>query len=218
MVNLLAGHRPLPGLSSCAEMPQPCLLGSLIKLLGFRFPWSQNVNYYHPQTKFSKVMLLHVLVILSTGEGLSQHALQVSRSTPRGGSWGVWPGGSPGPNWGGVSRPTPGDLQTHTQGVINTHTRRGVYPGMHWGKAPHPPYGYYCGNYASYWNAFLFLCVLRAFPPCLVVLTKCVTAVTVNRIFYLKNPLYGTLSNCVFSSNISGRDVQTVVQRCAHKY
>ena len=39
------------------------------------------------QPKFAKVMFLHVSVILSTvvGGGVSQHALQVSRPTPRGG-------------------------------------------------------------------------------------------------------------------------------------
>ena len=40
-------------------------------------------RFYHLQTKFAKVMFLHVSVILSGG-GVSQHALQVSRPTPKG--------------------------------------------------------------------------------------------------------------------------------------
>ena len=53
----------------------------------------------------------------------SQHALQVSRPTPRGGSWVVWPGGSPDPHPGGKLRSLaggglhPGGSQAHTQGV-----------------------------------------------------------------------------------------------------
>ena len=42
----------------------------------------------------------------SLGGGVFQHALQVSRPTPKG-SLRSLPGGSPGPHWG-VSRPTPG--------------------------------------------------------------------------------------------------------------
>ena len=111
--------------------------------------------------------------ILSTGEGVVsqhalqqvsrkgwvvfQHALQVSRPTPRGevegdlargGSpgphprgklRGIWPGGSPGPHprgklrgmWlGGSPGPHLGGLQAHTQGVSRS-TPWGVYPSMH---------------------------------------------------------------------------------------
>ena len=82
---------------------------------------------------------------------VSQHALQVSKPTPKGKLSGLaWdhtqgvsrptPGGSPGPHPGGVSRPTP----------------RG-YPSMHWGRPPQAD-SYCCGWYASYWNAFLFSC------------------------------------------------------------
>ena len=65
---------------------------------------NENVYFYRPQTKFEKVMFLHVSVILSTGGAIpaciaggipaclaaglqdmvSQHALQVSRPTPKG--------------------------------------------------------------------------------------------------------------------------------------
>ena len=84
-------------------------------------------------------MFLHVSVILFAGEGLvsqhalqqvsggggipaclsrgvSQHALQVSRPTPRREVEGSGLGG-------GVSRPTPGG--------ISRPTPRGVYPSMH---------------------------------------------------------------------------------------
>ena len=93
-----------------------------------------------------QVCVLHLSVSHSVHRGgvVSQHALQVSRPTPRGevegsglaGSPGPHPGGSsgphlgrspgphlggesPGPHWG-VSRPKPGE-----------------YPSMHWGR--HPP-------------------------------------------------------------------------------
>ena len=69
---------------------------------------------------------------------VSRHALQVSRPTPRGKAEGSGLGG----------------LQAHTQGVSRSTPRRGVYPNMHWGRPP--PNGYCCGQYASYWNAFLF--------------------------------------------------------------
>ena len=72
---------------------------------------------------------------------VSQHALQVSRPTPRGEVEGSGLGGSPGPHPGGFSRPTPG-------GVLQVHT--GGSPG----RPPH--YGYCCGWCASYLNAFLF--------------------------------------------------------------
>ena len=74
------------------------------------------IPFYRPQTKFAKVMFLHVSVILSIGGVLSQHALQVvsqpcSKSPggypsmpcrfpgphPGGKLRGIWPGGSPGP-------------------------------------------------------------------------------------------------------------------------
>ena len=92
--------------------------------------------FYRPQTKFAKVMFLHVSVILSGGggaaipaciaggipalqqvsRGVSQHALQVSRPTPRGKVEGDLAGGVSRPKTkgevegdlaGGVSRPTP---------------------------------------------------------------------------------------------------------------
>ena len=104
-----------------------------------------------------------ITVRLSMGVGVcvSQHAFQVSRPTPKGeleGSgqgglqahtlWGGSKGphleGSPGPHLG-VSRPTPRGVSRPT---------RGVYPRMHWGRAPLAD-GYCCGPYASSWNAFL---------------------------------------------------------------
>ena len=122
-------------------------------------------------------MFLQVSVILFTGRGgipaclaggipaclaglwggVSQHALQVSRPTPKGELEGSGHGGSPGPHLGGLSRSTlrwsPGpDLgggvcQAHTQGGVSQHALRQTTPAD----------GYCCGRYASYWNAFLFL-------------------------------------------------------------
>ena len=104
--------------------------------------------YYRPQTKFAKVMFLHESVILFTEGMVSQHALHVSRPTPKGeaeGSgwgagglqahtqWGSWgrssspqPGGSWGVWLGGVSRTTPtGEVDGSGWGV-SSPTPRGV--------------------------------------------------------------------------------------------
>ena len=112
-------------------------------------------------------MFLHVSVILSTGWGVvvSQHALQVSRPTPRGEVEGSGRGrGSPGPHprrklrglaWGVVSRPIPGG------GLLQGGLLLGgcLLPGgcvCSQGGVWRPPCdGYCCGRYASYWNAFL---------------------------------------------------------------
>ena len=92
-------------------------------------------------------MFLHVSVILFTGCGIpaclavlqggvvSQHALQVSRPTPRGSLRGLAGGG-------GVSRPT-------LEG-------RGLQATPRGGLQAHPPADVYCcRRYASYWIAFL---------------------------------------------------------------
>ena len=71
------------------------------------------VYIYRPQTKFAKIMFLHVSVILSTGGGLQAHI--------NGGVEGYGPGG--------VSRPIPrgevggsgwevSSLKAHTQGEV----------------------------------------------------------------------------------------------------
>ena len=76
---------------------------------------------------------------------VSQHALQVSRPTPRveveGSGWGVSRptpegevegsglGGSPGPHPGGhLQAHTWGGLQTHTQGGVSQHALRQTHP------------------------------------------------------------------------------------------
>ena len=115
-------------------------------------------HIYRSQRSWGKVMFLHVSVILFTrgwhpsmpcrspkGGGLSQHALQVSRPTPRGelegsGLWGglqahtqgevegsgLWEG-SPGPHQGGG-----GGLQVHTQGCIPACTEADTHPPCRW--------------------------------------------------------------------------------------
>ena len=65
----------------------------------------------------------------------------VSRLRPR--------GVSPGPHLGGVSRPTTGGCQVHTQGRVCTLACTEADPLD----------GYCCGRYASYWNAFLLVCI-----------------------------------------------------------
>ena len=99
-------------------------------------------HFYRPQTKFAKVMFLHMSVC-QQAEWYPSMPCRWYPSMPcrfpgphLGGAWGVWLGGgkSPGPHpggklsglaWGGgVSRPTPrgrlrvwpGGLQAHTQG------------------------------------------------------------------------------------------------------
>ena len=81
---------------------------------------------------------------------VSQHDLQVSRSTPK--------GEVEGSGLGGVSRPTP-------RGGVSRPSPSGGFPGPHPGVSQHaliqtPPSrhsGYWYGRYASYWNAFLLL-------------------------------------------------------------
>ena len=110
-------------------------------------------HFYGPQTKFAKVMFLHVsvcpregVVVVSqhalqvvsqhalqdSSGGASEHALQVSRPTPRGeveesGLVGVFrptPRGSPDPHLG-VSIPTPrGVSRPNPWGGVSQHTLR----------------------------------------------------------------------------------------------
>ena len=98
------------------------------------------VAYLPPATKLGQVMFLHVSVILFT-EGVSRP-----------------------PPMGEVEGSDQGGLQTHTQGgrlrgmaggVSRPTPREGVCLIACWDTLP-PPDGYFCGRYASYWNAFLF--------------------------------------------------------------
>ena len=157
---------------------------------GRKWKWKRNLHFivlYHTKNRYKTHFIfttrkrslrrLCFYTCLSVHRGVvSQHALQVSRPTPRGevegsglgeglqahtqgGSWGVWPGASPGPHPGGklrglawgVSRPTSaGGLQAHTW-------EAGLYRSMHWDRhSPSAADSYCCGQYASYWNAFLF--------------------------------------------------------------
>ena len=78
------------------------------------------------------------------GRVVSQHALQVSRPTPR------------------------GEVEGSGQGGLQAHTLAGS-PGPHPGRhipactEAGPPKGHCCGQYASYWNAFLYRVKLVAF-------------------------------------------------------
>ena len=80
------------------------------------------------------------------------------------GGWGVWPGGSPGPHPGGRLRGLArGSLQAHTRGCLQAHTWGGLQAHTQGGVSQHalrqiPPVdSYCCRQYASYWNAFLYL-------------------------------------------------------------
>ena len=109
------------------------------------------LNYY--SELLLRTLSFYTCLSFCPGGVVSQHALQVSRPTPRGEvegsgqgglqaytqgeSWGVWPGGglqahtqwgSPGSHLGG--------LQAHTQGVSRPTPWGGVYPSMCWGRPP----------------------------------------------------------------------------------
>ena len=140
--------------------------------------------HYRPQTKFAKVMFLHLSVshfvhrgvstptpwgeVEGSGQGGSPHP------HPRGEIEGSGHGGSPGPHPGGrltgLARGSPGPhpkgggwevllgggLQSHTwggpgpdPGGVSQHALR---------QTPSAADCYCCGQYASYWNAFLFSC------------------------------------------------------------
>ena len=96
------------------------------------------IAFYRPQTKFAKVMFLHVSVCPWRGGGevvplhalqvstwvVSQHALQVSLLTPKGELEGSDRGGSPGLHLGG-------GLQAHTWWGLQAYTWGS--PGPQWG-------------------------------------------------------------------------------------
>ena len=132
--------------------------------------YEKNLNYfYRPQTKFAKVMFLHVSVCpLGRGSGgipaclagLQAHigggevkgsGCGVSRPTPR---------GEVERNGWGVSRPTPrGKLRGLAGGGGSPGPHQGgVNPCMHWGRHP-----------LSRW---LLLWVVRILLECIVVITK----------------------------------------------
>ena len=109
-----------------SEYPNPPDFGSATD-------FCDNLNCYHPQRSWSKVMFLHVSVILFTGRG-------VSRPTPRerlGGSGGGGIQATPrgevegsdwwslqACTWGDLQAPPGGDLQAHTQwGCLQAHTQ-----------------------------------------------------------------------------------------------
>ena len=99
-----------------------------------------------------------ILFTEGNGEGVvSQHALQVSRPTPRweveGSSWEGSPGSHP------EGKLTWGGLQAHTQGSPGPHPGVCVCVSQHALRqtTPLPADGYCCGQYASYWNAILLL-------------------------------------------------------------
>ena len=100
-------------------------------------------NIYHPQTKFAKVMFLHMSVVLFTGRGwYSSMHCRSPGSHPgekvRGLAWGGAPGPHPGGKlrglaWGGAPGPHPGGkLRGLAWGELQVHTQGGsweVWPG-----------------------------------------------------------------------------------------
>ena len=87
-----------------------------------------------------QVVSPHASQQVSSGRGVvSQHALQVSRPTPKGETEGSIQGGSPGPHPEGclLLRGVPAPGGVCSQGGVET-----------------PRDDYCCGRYASYWNAF----------------------------------------------------------------
>ena len=124
--------------------------------LQVRFCETSETDYYRTQTKFAKIIFLHVTLILSTERGVvSQHALQVSgggggipaclaglQAHTQGGSLrglALWRSSGPHP-WD-FSRPTPGGISRHTvEGAPGPHpveSLRGLArgsPGPHLGE------------------------------------------------------------------------------------
>ena len=92
-----------------------------------------------------------LLVILFTGG--------VSRPMPRG----CLPGGCPGPSPGGVQvqrgvqEQARWGVQTHAGGGVQGQAQGGVHPACTEAGPPPTADGYCCGQYASYWNVFLFI-------------------------------------------------------------
>ena len=139
------------------------------KYASFLSKYTCTLSFYRPQTKFAKVMFLHLSVSHSVHGGgvVSQHALQVSRPTPRGevegyglgGSPGPHQGGSPGPHWvGGFSRPTPREVSRPTPRGVSQHalqvsrpTPRGEVEGYGLGGSPGPHPG---GSPGPHWGGF----------------------------------------------------------------
>ena len=76
----------------------------------------------------------------------------------QGWGWGVWPGRSPGPYRGGFQAHTQGGYRPRPVGGVSQHALREIPP-------PPPADSYYCGQYASYWNAFLFTSLFGEFFP-----------------------------------------------------
>ena len=116
-------------------------------------------DFYRSQTKFAKVMFLHMSVILSTRGGWYPRlpcrwypsmpckspggcipaCLAGFRAHTQGRAWGVWLGGVSRPTLGGSPGPNLGDLQAHSGG-LQAHTWGDVYPRMHWSR---PPYSWW---------------------------------------------------------------------------
>ena len=79
-----------------------------------------------------------------------------------GGGWEVWLGASRPIPWGrlgglaggGVSRPIP---RGYGPGIMDYYNPMGIIPACTEAKSPPSADGYCCGQYASYWNAFLLL-------------------------------------------------------------
>ena len=120
------------------------------------------ISNYRPQTKFAKVMFLHVSVILSTGGRGNTWAGTPSRTryTPRPGTPLRTRYTLPGPG-----TPPPPRTGTPRDRVHPLHPRPGTPPWTRYTPWPvHPsPRSSACweiratsGRYASYWNAFLF--------------------------------------------------------------
>ena len=156
----------LPAINGSALRKFPHFISNsitCIKIRGLSIFFSP---FYRPQTKFAKVMFLHVSVILPTGGGCYP---SMPCRFPGPHPWeklrGMWPGGSPGPQprvklRGDLAR---GGLQAHTQGWSWGGSGRGgtCFGGGLLGGVPAPGRGvetpradYCCGRYASYWNAF----------------------------------------------------------------
>ena len=110
----------------------------------------------------SQVILKHALQQVSRGEGVvSQHALQVSRPTPKGGSSEVWPGGVSRSRPGGVSRPTSGGVSRLTPGGgLQAHTRGSPEPHPQGVSMPTPGVSQHALRQNPKWLLLQTVCIL----------------------------------------------------------
>ena len=126
--------------------------------------------YYHPQTKFAKVMFLQVSVILSIGGGVGGGISCCSGGDMHGCSLGGGGGGGMHGCSRGMCMVAPGGMHGCSGGACMVFWGCMVFSGGHaWFFREGGVRVFFdeiqsiSGQYASYWNAFLFFDVFHMF-------------------------------------------------------